>query len=274
MHICSERKIAFTSRVYRSLANAFPREFKNLYGEELLQAGDDAIQFAAAEYGVVGLIRLLWDIARRIPAEYAAEIQQDLRFGLRTLAKSPGFTSVALISLTLGICIATCAISEMNGIVLRNLPGVPHPEQVVALLAPTSYPDYEAYRDRKDLFSSTAAYVAPVPFAVVLGGRSERTFGQLITPSYFESYEVVPFLGRFFSAEEEQTGRAPNLVVSYRFWTEHLGSDPQVVGKTLTLNGHPATVIGVAPENFFGASPALFAADIWLPMSAGEAIAP
>src|SRR6185312_4581348 len=140
--------------VYRSLANAFPREFKNLYGEELLQAGDDAIQFAAAEYGVVGLIRLLWDIARRIPAEYAAEIRQDLHFGLRTLVKSRGFTAVALISLTLGICIATCAISEMNGIVLRNLPGAHHPERLVALLAPTSYPNYESYRDRKDLFTS------------------------------------------------------------------------------------------------------------------------
>ncbi|HEU5233587.1 MAG TPA: ABC transporter permease [Terriglobales bacterium] len=274
MNISSKRKLAFTSRLYRSLASAFPREFKNLYGEELLQAGDGAIQFAAEEYGVVGVIRLLWDIACRIPAEYAAEIRQDLRFGLRTLAKSPGFTAVALISLTLGICIATCAISEMNGIVLRNLPEVPHPEQLVALLAPTSYPNFESYRDRKDLFSSTAAYVAPVSFAVVLGARSERTFGQLVTPSYFETYEVVPVLGRFFSADEEQTDRAPNVVVSYRFWTDNLGSDPQVVGKALTLNGHPATVIGVAPENFFGASPALFAADIWLPMFAGEAIAP
>ena len=274
MHTSSQRKIAFTSRLYRSLANAFPREFKNLYGDELLQAGDDAIAFAGEKYGVVGVIRLLWDIACRIPAEYAAEIRQDLRFGLRTLAKSPGFTAVALISVTLGICIATCAISEMNGIVLRNLPGVHHPEQLVALLAPTSYPNYQTYRDQNDLFSSAAAYVAPVPFAVMFGGQSERTFGQLVTPSYFETYEVVPVLGRFFSADEEQTGRAPNAVVSYRFWTENLGSDPQVVGKALRLNGHPATVIGVAPKGFLGASPALFGADIWLPMSGGKAIAP
>jgi len=274
MHISSERKLAYTSRLYRWLANAFPREFKNLYGEELLQTGDNAIAFAADEYGVVGIIRLLWDIARRIPVEYAAEIRQDLRFGLRTLAKSPGFTAVALISLTLGICIATCAISEMNGIVLRNLPGVRYPEQLVALLAPTSYPNYESYRDRKDLFTSAAAYVAPVPFAVVLGGRNERIFGQLVTPSYFETYEVVPFLGQFFNSEEEQAGRAPQVVVSYRFWSEHLGSDPAVIGRALGVNGHPATVIGVAPEKFLGGSPALFGADIWLPMSVGEAIAP
>lgn len=274
MHISSQRKIAYTSRLYGWLASAFPREFKNLYGEELLHAGDDAIAFAAEEYGVVGVVRLLWDIARRIPAEYAAEIRQDLRFGLRTLAKSPGFTAVALISLTLGICIATCAISEMNGIVLRNLPGVPHPKQLVALLAPTSYPNYEAYRHRKDLFSSTGAYVAPVPFAVVLGGHSERTFGQLVTPSYFETYEVVPFLGRFFSSDEEQTGRSPSVVVSYRFWSERLGSAPAAVGKTLSVNGHPATVIGVAPERFLGASPSLFGADLWLPLTINATIAP
>lgn len=274
MNISSERKVGVTSRLYHALASAFPREFKNLYGEELLQAGNDAITFAAEGYGVIGMIRLLWDIARRIPAEYAAEIRQDLRFGLRTLAKSPGFTAVALISLTVGICIATCAISEMNGIVLRNLPEVPHPEQLAALLAPTSYPNYEIYRGRNDLFSSTTAYVAPVPFTVVLGGRSERTFGQLVTPSYFGTYEVLPFLGRFFSADEEQTGRSPRVVVSHRFWSQQLGSDPAAVGKTLSVNGHPATVVGVAPEKFLGASPALFGADIWLPMSAGAAIAP
>lgn len=274
MKISPQERIALTTRIYRALANAYPREFKNLYGQELLQSGDDSIVFVANEYGLIGLLRFLWDIARRIPAEYAAEIRQDVRYGLRTLAKSPGFTAVALISLTLGICIATCAISEMNGIVLRNLPGVPHPEQLVALLAPTSYPNYEAYRDQKDLFSSTTAYVAPVPFAVMLGGRSERTFGQLVTSSYFETYEVIPFLGRFFGSDEEQTGRAPNVVVSYRFWSEHLASDPAAVGKTLSVNGRPANVIGVAPEKFLGASPALFGADIWLPMAAGEAVAP
>ena len=274
MRVSVERKIAFTSRIYRAFANAFPREFKNLYEEELLQAGDDAIAFVSNEYGPVGLIRLLWDIARRVPVEYAAEIRQDVRYGLRTLAKAPGFTAVALISLTLGICIATCAISEMNGLVLRNLPGVPRPEELVALLAPTSYPNYEAYRNRNDLFSSTAAYVAPVPFAVVLGERTERTFGQLVTASYFATYQVVPFLGRFFDVDEEQAGRAPNAVVSYRFWSEHLGADARIVGKTLSVNGHPATVVGVAPEKFLGASPALFGADIWLPMSVDTAIAP
>ena len=100
------------------------------------------------------------------PLEYLAELRQDIRYGLRMLAGSPGFTAVALVSLSLGICIATCAYSEMNGL-LRDLPGVPNPDELVALQTPASYPNYKRYRELSDLFSSTFAYVAPVPFGVV-----------------------------------------------------------------------------------------------------------
>lgn len=86
---------------------------------------------------------------------------QDLRFGLRMLIKSPGFTAVALISLSLGICIATCAYSEVNGLILRDLPGVPKSDELVALQVPTSYPNYKRYRDLTDLFSFTACRVFP-----------------------------------------------------------------------------------------------------------------
>ena len=107
-----------------------------------------------------------------------AEFRQDIRYGLRTLANSPGFTWVALLSLSLGITIATCAYSEVNGLILRDLPGVPNPDELVALQAPASYPQYKRYRERSDLFSSTLAYVAPVPFGVSIGGRTERTWGR------------------------------------------------------------------------------------------------
>src|ERR1035438_6247790 len=80
-----------------------------------------------------------------------------------------------------GICIATCAYSEMNGL-LRDLPGVHNPDQLVALHSPVSYPAYRQYRELNDVFSGTFAYVAPVPFGVSAGGRTERTWGQLVTP--------------------------------------------------------------------------------------------
>jgi hypothetical protein len=195
-----------------------------------------------------------------------AELRQDIRYALRLLAGSPGFAAVALVSLGLGISIATCAYSEMNGL-LRDLPGVPNPEQLVALETPASYPDYKRYRELSDLFSATFAYVAPVPFGVWAGGHTERTWGHLVTPSYFTTLGVRPLLGRFFDRQDAQA-----VVVSYRFWQEHLGADRSIIGKSLRINGHQATVIGVGPKNFLGASPALFVADLWLPVSVDPSV--
>src|SRR5712692_3044257 len=232
----SSRPVAISLRLYRALARTFPYEFKNAYGEELVQVTEDAIESIWRRHGIVGLAGLLMDIAIRIPAEHLAEFWRDLRYGLRMLAGSPGFTAVALISLSLGLTVVTCAYSEVNGLILRDLPGVPKPDELVALQAPASYPNYKRYRERSDLFSSTLAYVAPVPFGISLGGHTERTWGHLVTPSYFSTLGVRPIMGRFFDKEQEQPGQAPTVVVSYRFWQEHLGSDPSVFGKTLRIN--------------------------------------
>ena len=268
------RPVAIGLRLYRALARAFPYEFKNAYGDDLAQMTEDAIEPVWQRYGALGLVRLLADIAIRVPIEHLAELRQDVRYGLRMLAASPGFTLVALVSLSLGIAVATCAYSEVNGLILRNLPGVPKPQELVALEAPTSYPNYQRYRERTDLFSSTLAYVAPVPFGVSLGGHTERIWGHLVTPSYFATLGVRPTLGRFFDPRAEQSGQAPVIVVSYRFWQEYLGSGLAVIGSTLRINGQPCTVIGVGPGNFLGASPGFFPADIWIPVSVSARIAP
>jgi hypothetical protein len=222
---------------------------------------------------LAGLVRLLLDIAMRVPAEYLAELRQDIRHGLRMLAESPGFTAVALISLSLGICIATCSYSEVNGL-LRDLPGVPNPDQLVALQTPTSFPNYQRFRELNDLFSGAFAYVAPVPFGIWLNGRAERTWGHLVTASYFSTLGVHALLGRFFDDADDRPGHAPSVVLSYRFWEDRLGSDPSVVGKTLRINGQPCTVIGVGRKEFRGASPGLFPADVWLPVSVDARVAP
>src|ERR1017187_9106786 len=265
--------VAAGLRLYRGLANAFPDEFNNDYGEELLRAGEDSIEPVWRRHGVLGLGRLLLDMAIRLPAEHFAEWRKDVRYALRSLAGSPGFTLVALLSLILGICIATCAYSEMNGL-LRDLPGVHNPDQLVALHSPVSYPAYQQYRELNDVFSGTFAYVAPVPFGVSLGGRTERTWGHLVTPSYFSTLGVRPLLGRFFDQADEQPGRAPAVVISHRFWEDRLGSDPAIVGTTIRIGGYATTVIGVGPDEFRGASPALFPADLWLPVSVDARLAP
>ena len=230
-------KLALSLRIYRAISRAFPFEFKNAYGDELVQVTEAAIEAIWRRHGTLGLLRLLADLAVRVPAEHLAELTQDIRYGLRMLAASPGFTAVALISLSLGICVATSAFSEINAVILRDLPLVPQPDRLVALQSPTSFPTYKQYRDRTDLFSSTFAYVAPVPFGVSQGGHTERTWGHLVTPSYFSTLGMRPLLGRFFEPADEQPGRAPAVVISRRFWEDRLGSDPSIVCLRLVLGG-------------------------------------
>jgi hypothetical protein len=130
--------VAIGLRLYRALAAAFPYEFQAVYGDELLLTAEDAIEEIWRRRGVFGLARLLLDIAVRLPVEHLAEFWQDVRYGLRALGASPGFTLVALLSLTLGIGVASSAFSEMNGFILRDVPAVKQPGELAMLLEPVS----------------------------------------------------------------------------------------------------------------------------------------
>jgi len=196
------------------MANAFPYEFKNAYGDDMLQVTEDAIEPIWRHDGVLGLLRLLIDVAIRVVVEHVTSLWQDVRYGARLLAKSPGFTAVALISLMLGIAIATCADSEMNGMILRNLPAVANPDELVGAQAPISYSNYKHYSELNDTFSSTLAYMAPVPFGILFGGRTERAWGHLVTPSYFSTLGVRPMLGRTFDQEDGKLGGQPVVIIS------------------------------------------------------------
>ena len=270
----TNRPVALTLRLYRALARAFPYEFKESYGAELLKATEDAVESIWRRHGRLGLLRLLVDLAIRVPAEQVAQFGRDVRYTLRSLMSSAGFAAVTVVSLTLATCIATCSFSMMNGIVLRVLPSVAEPEQLVGIKEPVSFPGYKRYRDLNDIFSSTMAYAAPVPFGIAQDGRTQRVWGQLVTPSYFVTLGVPAAQGHVFGAQDEQPGASPRVVVSNRFWHGVLGGDPDVVGKTLRVNGHAVTIVGVGPKDFLGASPALFASDLWIPVLAGEEIAP
>ena len=242
-------------RAFQTLTRAFPRDFQDSFAEEMNLAAQDSL-------GAAGAARLLADAALRLCAEYLSQFLRDLRYAFRALASSPGFTAVALVSLSLGICISTCAFSEMNGMVLRDLPGVARPEQLVATERPTSYPLYRRYRIRDDLFIDTAAYVASVPFGVNLHGRTVRVWGHLVTPSYFATFGARPALGTFDGA-----------VASYRFWKQHLAADPAAVGRTLRINGRPVVITGIAAEEFLGATP-MTPSDLWLPFPPDAAVIP
>jgi predicted permease len=261
-------------RIYRTVAGAMPQEFQNVHGDEMLQTAEEAIAPVWRNEGKLGMARLLLDLAIRIPTEYLFEFRKDLRYAIRMLVKSPGFTAVALISLTLGACIATCALSEMNGMLWRDIPLAAKPQELVALQQPVSYPDYQRYRDRSEVFASTMAYIAPAPFSLSLGGRTERIWGHLITPSYFSTLGVRPEWGSFFPSGDDRRAEMPAVVVSHRFWQAHFGADQRLLGKTLLINGQSVELIGIAPEGFRGASPLLYPADLWMTLSGAARIAP
>jgi predicted permease len=241
--------------VYQTLASAFPEDFRERYGEEMDQMAQDAAP-------IIGQRRLIADTAFRLVTEHAAQFVRDVHYGLRTLAASPGFTAVAVVSLSLGICIATCAFSEMNGVVLRPLPGATRPAELVATERPSSFQAYLRYRQRWDLFTDTAAYAPSIPFGVNLNNRNERVWGQVITPSYFATFGIRPHIGTF-----------DGLVVSHRFWQEHLGSSYGIIGQNLRVNGRPVPIVGVAPKDFVGAMP-MTECDLWMPLPIDPAILP
>lgn len=159
---------------------------------------------------------------------YVADFGRDLTRSTRVLVVCPGFTFVAVLSLAMGICIAACAISEMNGIVLRNLPVVSNPHALVALELPTTYPEFKRYRERSDVFVAAAAYIAPAPFTLSFAGHKERVWGHLVSGSYFSTLGVAPAMGRLFGAAEEEPRTTPEVVLSYRFWEQQLGRAPVV----------------------------------------------
>ncbi len=202
-------------------------------------------------------------------------LARDLRFVIRTLWKSPGFTSVAVVTLALGIGLCSSLFSVLNGLVLAPLPGAREPGRLVALQAPVTYPYFERYRDESGVASPPAAFIGPTPFGVsaASGARPERISGHLVSPEYFSTLGVAPSLGRFFDPALERPGAAPTVVVSERFWRMRLNADPSALGRTLQVNGRPATLVGVAQKGFLGVFPAN-PADLFIPVTADPSVAP
>jgi hypothetical protein len=185
-------------RIYRRLAQAFPHEFKLAYGTDVLQLGEDVIKEIAKRHGALGLIRLIADIAIRVPLEYLSEMRGDMRYATRALLKSPGFALVGIISMGLGIGLTTNVYGSKWALLFRDLPSAANAKSLVMLqqsadgdLASVSYSYIEQYREQKSLFTGVAAFVTGIPFNVTSQGdpnaKPERVFGQLVSPDYLIS---------------------------------------------------------------------------------------
>ncbi len=190
-------------------------------------------------------------------------IWQDLRQGTRMLAKNPGFSLVAILSIAIGVGANAAMFSVADGLMLRPLP-VPDPNGLLTVSAtlPTgeirsggnSYPDYADLRDRAQSFESLAAMDGiSVAFARRRDESARGTYGLAVSASFFDVLGVRPALGRSFLPDEDRVaGRDAVIILSYETWTQQFAADPNIVGREIRLTGDPFTVIGVAPEGFTG----------------------
>jgi len=197
------------------------------------------------------------------------DLARDLRFAFRTLAKSPGFTAVAVLSLALGIGANALVFSVVNALLFRPLP-VDRPHQLVFLENKTygpsqSFPNYKGLRDRNRTFAGLVAYrMSPTELETSTGAN--RIWGYLATGNYFDLLGVKPALGRFFhQGDDLHPGASPYAVLSYDAWQSRFGADPEIAGKTIRINRLPFTVLGVAPCGFHGTE-LYYWPEVWVPM--------
>ncbi len=205
---------------------------------------------------------------------------QDIQYGLRTLRKNPGFTAVAILTLALGIGANTAIFSLVDAFLLRPLP-VKDPQQITTLayqlkggqlLNIFSVPDYRDIREQTgNVFSGVITYQIGLD-GLSVNGKASRIVTSYVAGDFFSTLGIKPALGRFILPSEEETNPAPVLVLGYSYWMTRFGGDPAIVGTKVLINGHPMTVVGVAPEGFHGLFP-LGEIQGYLPLGLGAAVA-
>jgi predicted permease len=207
---------------------------------------------------------------------------QDIRFALRILIKSPGFSVIAILSLALGIGANTTIFTVVNAILLNPLPvkQISRVVQVDTVDTKTrvtaanvtklgmSYPNCQDYARNSKVFSGLSCIAGPLPLTWSGGTEPKQIFGQMVSANYFDVLGLRPAAGRLFMPDEDTKLGGNNVVVlSYSLWVNKFGSDPNVVNKTLTLNATSYSIVGVAPRGFKGAFTFGNAEQVWLPVS-------
>jgi predicted permease len=241
--------------------------------DELAAAGmapEEARAAAHRAFGSVALAQERFYESNRIM--WLDDLRRDLRYAVRSLAKHRGFTLTALLTLALGVGANTAVFSVLNSIVLRPLP-VERPEELVQPLSKFpgdprlnsySWKHYEQFRDGNHVFSDLAA-VAPA--RVRLGGDAiepEAVVGMYVVGGFFEMLGVKPAIGRLIQPEDDRIGSSNAVaVISWPYWQSRFGGTADVIGRSLTVNGVPATIVGVTPRGFYGVALG-FDPPVWL----------
>lgn len=195
-------------------------------------------------------------------------MKSDVKYAMRQLVKSPGFVVTAIVTLALGIGANAIVFSVLNALVLRplDLPGADRLVMVQRFQYPSqSYPDYKDLRDRNRSFDGLISYDIIGPVGVEMGGASSTAWPYMASGNYFDVLGIQPYLGRVFHAGDEKGyDSAPYVVLSYAYWNSRFHGDMGIVGRSIAINKHPMTVIGVAPKGFRGTE-LFFAPSFWMP---------
>jgi predicted permease len=232
------------------------------------ETAETARQAAAREFGNILLVQ---DVTRDMWGQaWLEQLGRDVRYALRQLRKSPGFTITATAMLAVAICANSTVFSWIDGTMLRPIPGARDTGDLVSLqrgernfspTPPFSYLDYRDLREQNHTFAGILAYHNDW-IALTGGAQPERVYIANVSANYFDVLGIKPTLGRFFLLDEEARA-VPNVVLGYALWKTRYGKDPAIVGKSIEVARHPVTVIGVAPEGFVGAAPGL-RDDLWV----------
>ena len=257
-----------SERLYRRLLRLYPREFRDEYGEEMSLVFRDR----TSERSVRLWLQVLGDFLFHAPKEHWSVMKQDLRYAVRTLLRAPTFAVTVIATLALGIGANAVIFSAVDAVLLRAAP-VSDPGTLVEvytsdssgrnLYAETSYPDYFDLRD-SGTFASLAAFTE-VPLTLEANGQPEPVAGELVSGNYFEVLGVAMAVGRGFAPDEDRIGSPVRVaVISHGLWQRLFNADRTLAGRTVRLNSHPYTLIGVAPPGFGG--PVLgVATEAWVP---------
>jgi macrolide transport system ATP-binding/permease protein len=255
------------------------RSHLEMAGEISRRAGmseEEARREALRNFGGIEQTKELYREQRGLPM--IETTLQDLRFGFRMLRRSPGFSALAILCLTLGIGANAAVFSWVEGILFRPYPAVSHQERLLALSGTEvgetggtamSWPDYLDLQRSSTLFDTL--FVSKITGTTLsIGDRAERTTGSIVSANYFDAIGVHPILGRGFEPGED-TGRNahPVAVISYQLWQGRFKGDREIIGKTQRLNGVVHTIVGVTPEGFYGTFVG-WAMNFWVPASMEE----
>jgi predicted permease len=280
--------------VYRALLWCYPAEFRHEYGGQMAGAFVDQLRAAGARGGPVAQLaiwtRALLDLPSTALPEHWHVIRQDLRHAGRLLVATPGVTAVAVLSLALGIGANTAIFSLLNSVLMNRLP-VRNPHELVILTDPGSrgvfrgsiqgertLVTYQEFRQlqRNDAFASLMASSSTLQRADarVNGGEPEPLAVRLVSWTYFPTLGVTAAVGRTFGGDEEPAASAaPFAVISHEFWHRRFAGRSDVVGRPIAFRNGIVTIIGVAPESFFGETVGE-RPDAWLPLAMQAAVLP